>query len=260
MLRIYRRHLKSCSPYLPFLSPLLLPDLGPVDAQRTDHPPRDDARARHLAEATITKLTTIFEKQFLALGERRRAALPEGAHPGPPHRLRSTWKDQALAASKKYQRAVGFFYFCMRMKWISENPMKSLHPPKVKQDPTLPFTPDEVNAIASSCDRFSLKGIYGDGNRKRLRAMTLLLRYSGLRIRDAVRQVSRVRTAAPARAAALDRHASSRSRRDISDVQDWLGHTDISSTQVYAKITNKRRDAMYEESLRSEAIAANNGS
>jgi hypothetical protein len=25
----------------------------------------DDARARHLAEATITKLTTIFEKQFL---------------------------------------------------------------------------------------------------------------------------------------------------------------------------------------------------
>jgi integrase/recombinase XerD len=47
---------------------------------------------------------------------------------------------------------------------------------------------------------------------------------------------------------------------DISDVQDWLGHTDISSTQVYAKITNKRRDAMYEESLRSEAIAANNWS
>jgi integrase/recombinase XerD len=46
---------------------------------------------------------------------------------------------------------------------------------------------------------------------------------------------------------------------DIADVQDWLGHTEISSTQVYAKITNKRREAMYEESLRSEAIAANNG-
>jgi integrase/recombinase XerD len=145
----------------------------------------DDARARHLAEATITKLTTIFEKQFLAwtrdIGLRYLRELT-------PERLtawRSTWQDAALAASKKYQRAVGFFYFCMRMKWLSENPMKSLHPPKVKQDPTLPFTTDEVNAIVSACDRFPLKGIYGEGNRKRLRAMTLLLRYSGLRIRDA---------------------------------------------------------------------------
>jgi len=63
--------------------------------------------------------------------------------------------------------------------------MKSLHPPKVKQDPTLPFTAIEVNAIASACDRFPLKGIYGEGNRKRLRAMVFLLHYSGLRIRDA---------------------------------------------------------------------------
>jgi integrase/recombinase XerD len=145
----------------------------------------DDARARHLAEATLTKLTTIFEKQFLAwtkdIGLRYLKELT-------PERLtawRSRWKDNALAASKKYQRAVGFFYFCMRMKWLSENPMKSLHPPKVKQDPTLPFTPDEVNASVSACDRFPLKGIYGEGNRRRLRAMVLLLRYSGLRIRDA---------------------------------------------------------------------------
>jgi integrase/recombinase XerD len=145
----------------------------------------DDARARHLAEATISKLTTIFEKQFLAwtrdMGLRYLRELT-------PERLtawRSAWQDAALAASKKYQRAVGFFYFCMRMKWLSENPMKSLHPPKVKQDPTLPFTTDEVSAIVSACDRFPLKGIYGEGNRKRLRAMTLLLRYSGLRIRDA---------------------------------------------------------------------------
>lgn len=47
---------------------------------------------------------------------------------------------------------------------------------------------------------------------------------------------------------------------DISDVQDLLGHPGFSSTQVYAKITNKRREAMYAESPRSEAIAANNRS
>jgi integrase len=145
----------------------------------------DDARARHLAEATLSKLTTIFEKQFLAWtkdeGLRYLTELT-------PERLggwRATWKDNALAASKKYQRTVGFFYFCMRMKWINDNPMKFLLPPKVKQDPTLPFSSDEVNAIVSACDRFPIKGVYGEGNRKRLRAMALLLRYSGLRIRDA---------------------------------------------------------------------------
>jgi integrase/recombinase XerD len=145
----------------------------------------DDARARHLAEATISKLTTIFEKQFPAWTRDTGLRYLKELTPERLTAWRSTWQDAALAASKKYQRAVGFFYFCMRMKWLSENPMKSLHPPKVKQDPTLPFTADEVNAIVSACDRFPLKGIYGEGNRNRLRAMTLLLRYSGLRIRDA---------------------------------------------------------------------------
>lgn len=145
----------------------------------------DDARARHLAEATISKLTTIFEKQFLAWTEDAGLRYLKELTPERLTEWRSTWRDGALAASKKYQRTVGFFYFCMRMKWIGENPMKSLHPPKVKQDPTLPFSSSEVTAIVSACDRFPMKGVHGKGNRKRLRAMVLLLRYSGLRIRDA---------------------------------------------------------------------------
>lgn len=166
---------------------------GQIGAQN-DEPPRidtaiakylDDARARHLAEATISKLTTIFEKQFLAWTKDTGLRYLKELTPERLTDWRSTWKDNALAASKKYQRSVGFFYFCMRMKWLSDNPMKSLHPPKVKQDPTLPFSSDEVNAIVSACDRFPIKGIHGEGNRKRLRAMIFLLRYSGLRIRDA---------------------------------------------------------------------------
>lgn len=145
----------------------------------------EDARARHLADATLAKLATIFEKQFLAwsrdMGLRYLSELT-------PARLadwRATWMDGPLAASKKFQRVVGFFYFCIRVRWISENPMKSLHPPKVKPIPTLPFTPEEVTAMLAACDRYPLKGIYGEGNRRRVRAMVLLLRYSGLRIRDA---------------------------------------------------------------------------
>lgn len=225
MLRIYRRHLKSCShtsrSYLRCSCPIWVQGTlsgetirraldvttieaasklvvqwqaaGTIGAHKVEPTTietavlkyLDDARARHLAEATITKLTTIFEKQFLKFAKDHGYRFLKDLTPDRLTAWRSTWKDEALAASKKYQRVVGFFYFCMRMKWISDNPMKSLHPPKVKQDPTLPFTTEEVNAIVSACDRFPIKGIYGEGNRNRLRAMVLLLRYSGLRIRDA---------------------------------------------------------------------------
>jgi site-specific recombinase XerD len=126
----------------PLVSPLLLPDLGAGHARRGKEEPAriddavakylDDARARHLAEATITKLTSIFEKQFLAWTKHRGLRFLKELTPERLTAWRSTWMDEALAASKRYQRAVGFFYFCMRMKWLSENPMKSLHPPKVK--------------------------------------------------------------------------------------------------------------------------------
>jgi len=47
---------------------------------------------------------------------------------------------------------------------------------------------------------------------------------------------------------------------DAADVQDWLGHRDISSTMIYAAVTNKRREAKYEEALLSQEIAANDAS
>ena len=47
---------------------------------------------------------------------------------------------------------------------------------------------------------------------------------------------------------------------DASDVQDWLGHRDIASTMIYAAVTNRRREAKYEEALLSDEIAANNAS
>lgn len=47
---------------------------------------------------------------------------------------------------------------------------------------------------------------------------------------------------------------------DLVDVQDWLGHRDIKSTLVYARIVNKRREMRYQESLFSKEIAANEDS
>jgi len=46
---------------------------------------------------------------------------------------------------------------------------------------------------------------------------------------------------------------------DLADVQDWLGHRDISSTLIYFHITNKRREARYRATLRSREIARTDG-
>lgn len=46
---------------------------------------------------------------------------------------------------------------------------------------------------------------------------------------------------------------------DVADVQDWLGHRDISSTLIYFRITNKRREARYRATLGSREIARTDG-
>jgi integrase len=43
-----------------------------------------------------------------------------------------------------------------------------------------------MTAILDACDRYPIMGIYNHGNRQRMKTLTLLMRYSGLRIGDAV--------------------------------------------------------------------------
>jgi integrase len=57
---------------------------------------------------------------------------------------------------------------------------------KVPPTPTLPFDEKQMKAILEACDRYPIMGIYNHGNRQRMKTLTLFLRYSGLRIRDAV--------------------------------------------------------------------------
>jgi integrase len=74
-----------------------------------------------------------------------------------------------------------FFRFVHESGWIPMNPASHLKPPKITDPPTAPFTREEVASILKACD------IYPDkANGVRLRALILLLRYSGVRIRDAV--------------------------------------------------------------------------
>jgi integrase len=76
-----------------------------------------------------------------------------------------------------------FFEFCRDREWIHRNPAKALKLPRVQEaNEVVPYTRDEIVKIIAACDEF---GKYSY-ERRRARAMTLLMRYAGLRISDVV--------------------------------------------------------------------------
>ena len=102
--------------------------------------------------------------------------------------FRNTWEDGPLAKQKKQSRVIGFFWACVRRRYLTENPAIGLGKIKVVQIPTDYFPPDEFERIIAAT--YIRRGERGGGdvkaNQTRLRTMTLLMRWSGLRIRDAV--------------------------------------------------------------------------
>jgi integrase/recombinase XerD len=100
--------------------------------------------------------------------------------------FRSAWKDGPRASGKKLERLRAWLGFCERHKWIEDNPARHLRAPKVSDKPTMPFTAAEMLRVLGALDgKYAASA--GIKNAQRLKAFVLLLRYSGLRIGDAVR-------------------------------------------------------------------------
>lgn len=72
------------------------------------------------------------------------------------------------------QVAKGFFLFAHREKWITENPIQGLKPPRPDSPPTMPLSEDEMERLVAAAPA---------GRRER--ALILLIRYSGLAISGA---------------------------------------------------------------------------
>ena len=149
----------------------------------------DDAVSRNVAESTLEKLETIFRKQFQswALGQGFEY-IDEIDHDALLN-FRNTWKDSPLARQKKQSRVVGFFWACLRRHHIREHPALVLGKVKVVHIPTDYFPPDEFQRIIDATYTYGdARGGYIpiEDTRTRLRTMTLLMRWSGLRIRDAI--------------------------------------------------------------------------
>ena len=148
-----------------------------------------DAVSRSVEASTLRKLETIFRKQFLAWTRAQGFEYLNELDLDALLNFRNTWEDGPLAKQKKQSRVIGFFWACVRRRYLTENPAIGLGKIKVVQIPTDYFPPEEFERILDATS------LYGDPRggfipvedlRTRLRTMTLLMRWSGLRIRDAI--------------------------------------------------------------------------
>jgi integrase/recombinase XerD len=101
--------------------------------------------------------------------------------------LRATWKNRNFSARKKLEQLRSLLRFFVKAGALQTNPALGLDAPIVKQPPTLPFEKNEMVRILYACDHLYTDsyGRVGQPNAKRIKALVLLLRYSGLRIGDA---------------------------------------------------------------------------
>jgi integrase/recombinase XerD len=153
-----------------------------------------DATARQLSKSTISKQKNVLEKRLLSWCSVEGIRLLKQLDVDTLRRFRATWPDSPITASRNLERLRNFFGFCLDAGWIPKNPAKAVRPPKTTQSPTLPFEPEEFDRILDGCDSYSRQGIR-PASRVRLKAMILLLRHSGLRIRDAATlERSRIKT------------------------------------------------------------------
>jgi integrase len=97
--------------------------------------------------------------------------------------FRSTWTEGPVTRRKRQERMRSFFLYCDRHGWIEKNPAKSLSHIKVDEKPTDYFTKDEMAKIFAAIGKYETT----PETRAKLTGVVMLMRWSGLRLGDAVR-------------------------------------------------------------------------
>ena len=146
-----------------------------------------DAAARGLKKATIGRHRIIF-KQLRAFTDAHGLKYLNQLTTERLTEFRAGWRGNSpLAGVKKLERLRSFFRFCIEHQWLEANPATALRNPKVVANPTLPFTEEEMQAIRTTALK-RVDSVRADGRdgARRLHGLILFLRYTGVRISDAV--------------------------------------------------------------------------
>jgi len=139
-----------------------------------------DAKARNLKAESIVKYTRLLARLQTFADENNKSILSD-FDVDLMRRFRESWKVQNYTALKELERLRTFFRFAVSSDWIAKNPVQTIKSPRVQDPPTMPFTRDEFKRVIDACADYP-----NSRNAVRLKALTMLLRYSGLRITDAV--------------------------------------------------------------------------
>jgi integrase len=136
------------------------------------------AEASYFKPATIGKYKLLFEElktEFKKLDEMTTASLSE---------YREGWECGQVTARGKIGRLRAFFNFCAERGWVRKNPAAGMKLPKEKFRPKIPYSKAELEKVEWGIDMYPKQGRYGDGQKDRLRAFLLVLKYTGLRVKD----------------------------------------------------------------------------
>jgi integrase/recombinase XerD len=145
-----------------------------------------DLEARKLSHQTIRKYK-LLQRQMKTYGEERALTLLGQFDLDVLSRFRATWKDGPRTAGKKLERLRAFFRFAHDRQWVESNPATRIKLPKVSIRPTMPLTHEEMVKILTACDgQQHTAPIEGRLNAHRLKTLVLLMRYTGMRVSDAV--------------------------------------------------------------------------
>lgn len=147
-----------------------------------------DEESRHLAKTTTAQSKTLFERQLLPWAKSCGLTYLQDLTTPELTKFRSVWKNNDLTTQRKHHRLRGFFGFCISNEWLTKNPAMQMKRVQVNQKPTDYFTRAEFKRIVDAT--FAYGDWHGGHDfhyrADRLRALVLLMRWSGLSILDAV--------------------------------------------------------------------------
>jgi integrase/recombinase XerD len=140
-----------------------------------------DREAMKLSEAMMRKYRHVGAEIKALFGDRPLIT------PDEIRDLRKRWKLAAITAQKRMEMVKKFFSFCVDAEWLEKSPARLVKMSPAKYDPTLPFTDQEMEKILWAAE--SIREAHPKipvETPKKLKALILLMRYSGIRISDAV--------------------------------------------------------------------------
>jgi integrase/recombinase XerD len=146
-----------------------------------------DLEARQLMPDSIKKYRPVL-KHLCEFADKNGFRYLTEFDPRNVSKFRNTWKQAPITQSKNLERLKTFFNYCVSMGTLDKSPAAVLRPPEYDERPTLPFSNEEMQKTLASCDQHTgLSKKPGGSEAARLKALVLLMRYSGLRIGDALR-------------------------------------------------------------------------